>query len=260
MIRLVHLLKRQPGLSGEEFDRLWRERMGPEFAAQQVHLDLLRHVQTCRTASTAALDAAALADRGAMLPPVDGVAESCWPSETALQAVLASVEGRRRLAQLAHALADIADTASSPLWLAHEFPQISTSLQRTVAGARTGIVKVHFALRPLAHLGEAEAQTYWLTRHGPLVRSHASVRGALAYCQVHRTPSALTNELAAIFGAPVGDFIGHAEAWFDQSAPRTGPEAQAAKAAAVDDERNFIDWSRSNFLAGKERVYVDRDW
>lgn len=260
MISLVHLLKRRPDLSGEEFDRLWRDRMGPEFAAQQVHLDLLRHVQTCRTASTASLDAAALADRGAMLPPADGVAESWWSSEGALQAVLASADGRRRLTQLADALADIADLASSPLWLAHEYPQISTSLQRIVAGARTGVVKVHFALRPLAHLGEAEAQNYWLTRHGPLVRSHAPSRGALAYNQVHRTPSALTAELAEIFGSPAGDFIGHAEAWFDQSAPPTGPEANAAKAAAVEDERNFIDWTRSNFLAGKERVYVDRDW
>ena len=260
MIRLVHLLKRRPGSSGEEFDRLWRDRMGPEVAAQQVCLDMVRHVQTCRTASTTPIEVAAQADRGTMVPASDGIAESWWSSEGALQAVLASADGRRRLAQLADALADIADPASSPLWLAHEYPQVSTSPQRIVAGARTGVAKVHFSLRPLAHLGDAEAQTYWLTRHGPLVRSHAPARGTLAYCQVHRTPSALTAELAAIFGSPAGEFIGHAEAWFDQSVPRTGPEADAAKAAAVEDERNFIDWTRSTFLAGKERVYVDRDW
>jgi EthD domain len=260
MIRLVHLLKRQSGQSSDAFDPLWRDRMGPAFAAEQVDLGIIRHVQTCRTDSTAPFEAAAQVDRGVMLPPADGIAETWWSSETALQAVVESANGRRRLAQLADGLSEIADMASSPLWLAHEYPQVCTSPQRIIAGARTGVVKVHFALRPLAHLGDAEAQTYWLTRHGPLVRSHAPARGALAYTQVHRSPSPLTAELAAIFGSPTGDFIGHAEAWFDRSAPRTGPEADAAKAAAVSDERNFIDWPRSTFLAGKERVFVDRDW
>jgi hypothetical protein len=115
-------------------------------------------------------------------------------------------------------------------------------------------------LRPLAPLNEAGAQTYWLTNHGPLVRSHAPARGALAYNQVHRAPGLLTSEIAEIFGSPAGDYIGHAEAWFDRSNPRTGPEADAAKVAAITDERNFIDWSRSTFLAGKERVFIERDW
>jgi hypothetical protein len=260
MIRLVHLLKCQPGLSGEAFDLAWRDRIGPAFAGSQVQLGILRHVQTCRSASTAPLEAAAQADRAAMLPPADGVAESWWPSQDALAALLASADGRRGLEKLAGRLAEIADPAASPLWLAHEYPQVATSAARIHAGVRTGVVKVHFALRPCAHLGEAEAQAYWLTRHGPLVRSHALARGALAYCQVHRTHSPLTAELAAIFGAPVGDYIGHAEAWFDRSVSRSGPEADAAKAAAIADERNFIDWSRSSLLAGKERVFVERDW
>lgn len=260
MIRLVHLLKHRPQLPADEFDRLWRDRIGPAFAAQQVHLDMLRHVQTSRTASTEGFEAAAQADRAALVPPYSGIAETWWPSQAALQTVLAAADGRQRLARLAESLAELADPASSPLWLAHEYPQVSTSPQRIVAGVRSSIVKIHFALRPLAPLGEAEAQTYWLTNHGPLVRSHAPARGALAYNQVHRAPSPLTAELAAIFGSPAGDFIGHAEAWFDRSNPRTGPEADAAKAAAITDERNFIDWSRSSFLAGKERVFVDRDW
>ena len=260
MIRLVHLVKRQPGLSGEEFDRLWRDRMGPAFAAQQVHLDIARHVQTYRGATTAPLETAAQQDRGAMLPPVDGIAESWWGSEDALHAVLASPDARRRLAQLAETLAEITDPAVSPLWLAHDHPQVATGAMQVVAGARTGVVKVHFAVTPLAHLGAAEAQRYWLTRHGPLVRSHAAARGALAYNQVHRAANPLTAELAAIFGASTGDFTGHAEAWFDRSVPRSGPEADAAKAAAVADERQFIDWTRSSYLAGKERVFIDRDW
>jgi EthD domain len=260
MIRLVHQLKRQLHLSGDAFDQFWRDQMGPAVAAQQVHLGIFRHVQTCRTDSTASIETAAQVDRGVMLTPADGIAECWWPSETALLTVMTSASGRRRLAQLAETLSEIADMAASPLWLAHEYPQVCTSPERIVAQGRSGVVKVHFALRPQAHLSDSEAQTYWLTRHGPLVRSHAPARGALAYCQVHRTPSPLTAELAAIFGAPAGDFIGHAEAWFDRSVPRAGPEADAAKTAAMEDERYFIDWTRSSFLAGKERVFVERDW
>ncbi len=260
MIRLVHLLKRQPGLSGEAFDERWRDKIGPAFAAEQVQLAMLRHVQTCRSADTAPLEEAAQEDRGAMLPPADGIAETWWASEEALADVLASGKARRGLEQLAGAMAELADPSASSLWLAHEYPQVATSPTRIVAGARSGVVKVHFALRPLGHLDEAEAQKYWLTRHGPVVRSHAPARGALAYCQVHRIDSPLTAALSAIFGSPAGDFIGHAEAWFDRSVPRSGPEADAAKAAAVADERNFIDWTRSSFLAGKERIFVERDW
>jgi EthD domain len=260
MIRLVHLLKRRSDLSAGEFDRLWCDQIGPAFAAEQVRLEMIRHVQTCRTASTDAFEAAAQADRAALEPPHDGIAETWWSSEAAMQAVLASADGRQRLERLAEQLEELVVPASSPLWLAHEYPQVATSPLRIVAGARSGVVKIHFALRPLAPLSEAEAQTYWLTHHGPLVRSHAPARGALAYNQVHRAASPLAAELAALFGSPIGDYIGHAEAWFDRSSPRTGPEADAAKAAAIADERNFVDWSRSTFLAGKERVFVDRDW
>ncbi|WP_068076708.1 EthD domain-containing protein [Novosphingobium lentum] len=260
MIRLVHLLKRRADVSAADFDRQWRDVMGPAFAAEQTHCAIVRHVQTWRGDTTAAIEAAAQADRGAMESAADGVAETWWSSEDALRSVLASADARQRLARLAEALADLTEPGGSPLWLAHEYPQVLTGPQRVVAGARTGVVKVHFALRPLPQLTDADARGWWLTRHGPLVRSHAAARGALAYTQVHRTPSPLTAELAAIFGAPEGDYMGHAEAWFDRLSPRTGPEADAAKAAAVADERRFIDWTRSTFLAGKERVFVDRDW
>lgn len=150
--------------------------------------------------------------------------------------------------------------ASSPFWLAHEYPQVSVFRERTVARPKTGIIKVHFSLRPLPRLTPAQVQHYWRTVHGPLVRSHAVARGMLCYQQVHRCDSTLIDEMRAARGTKAEDYIGHAEAWFDRLVTRAGPEATAAEAAALDDERQFIDWTRSSFLVGKELMFVERDW
>ena len=121
-------------------------------------------------------------------------------------------------------------------------------------------MRLHFAFHQLPHLSVAEAQTYWLTRHGPLVRSHSAARGLIAYNQVHRFDTPLTAGFASARGVAIEPYIGHAESWFDRSIMQDGPERHAASAAAVADERNFIDWSRSTIFIGKELLFVDRDW
>ena len=65
------------------------------------------------------------------------------------------------------------DLPQSPLWLAYEYPQINP-IEPVVARERSGIVKLHFPLRALAEQTLDEAQLYWRTSHGPLIRSHAA--------------------------------------------------------------------------------------
>lgn len=259
MIRTISLLRRHAGTSPDAFGAACRDELGPLVAAHQVRLGVLRYVQTHRDLASAELEAAARSKRGGMEAPYDSIEEYWFASDETLGATLAGSQGRGALDELWAVTARICDLAASPLWFAHEYPQVSVQRERVVARARTGVVKVHLPLRPLASLSDAEARRYWLTVHGPLVRSHSVARGSLCYQQVHRYDSALARELAARRGCRVLDYLGHAEAWFDRLVPRSGAEAAAAEAAAIDDERAFIDWSRSNFLVGKELVYVDRD-
>jgi len=256
MIRLVHLLKRNPNMSANEFNRWLRDEHGPLVAYHQATLRIVRYVQTHRNESTLPLEQQTSEARGGIQPPYDALAETWWDSEQDIESIL----GSKAYGEiLAHEQLGV-DQRSSPLWFADEYPQVATQPQRVVASSKSGIVKIHFAINHVPTMSLAEGQRYWLTRHGPLIRSMAPARGMAAYTQVHRVESPLSDQLRTLHGSEAEPYMGHAEAWFDRSVARTGAEAVTAAARAIEDEKVFIDLPRSTCLFGKELVFVDRDW
>jgi uncharacterized protein (TIGR02118 family) len=255
MIRLVYLLRRKPELSLDEFHRLWRDEHGPLVAFHQVRLDILRYTQSHRVDDPAS-EATRMA-RG-MEPAYDGVAEVWWDSEEALTAASTSEAGRRAAAEVLADEARFIDLPASPLWLAHEYPQINPGPEPLVAHPKSPLVKLHYPLRHPPTMSLEAARTYWRTRHGPLVRATAATRGTLRYIQVHRYESPLEAELRASRGTAVEPYMGHAEAWRDRSVSRGSPEAEAGQRAAREDEAKFIDFTRSTIWVGKEHTLVDR--
>ena len=105
---------------------------------------------------------------------------------------------------------------------------------------------------------EEQARHYWLTQHGPIVRSHAAAAGMLCYRQVHRANSPLDEALQKSRGTQVESYLGHAEAWVDRATAPATAEARLANATFIEDEHNFIDMGRSTFLFGKEHTFIDR--
>ena len=256
MIRLVFLLRRAPHLSLEEFQAYWRDAHGPLVASHATSLGLLRYVQV--HALDDEMDARMAAQRdGVMEPRYDGVAELWWESEEELAAAGATPAGRAAGAALLDDERGFIDLAHSPLWLAHEYPQINP-WPEVVARPRSSIVKLYFPLRHLPSLTFDEAQRYWRVHHGPKIRRQAPASGLLRYQQVHRYESPLEAALQAARGTVTDAYTGHAEAWFDRSVVRTNAEARTASAVAVADERTFIDFGRSTMWIGKEHVIVDR--
>jgi hypothetical protein len=261
MIRLVHMLRRKPGLSPRDFAAIWRDSNGPLVASLQTDLDLVRYVQLHPDPAALGLDTKAAEARGGMEQPFDGIAEYWWKSADALAAALSTGAGASGADRLVASEREFVDLPASPLWFATEFPQVATGLYRPVARLRSSIMRLHFALRARDGLGDAETKRYWLEDHGPLIRSHAPARGLLAYNQVHRRDSPLEAVFRESRGTVADAYLGHAESWFerpDGSAPR--PEQQSAIDAAIEDERAFIDWRASTILVGKELLFVDREW
>ena len=127
--------------------------------------------------------------RRGMEPPYDGVAEVWWESEEALAAASASDAGRRANAEVLADEAGFIDLPASPLWLAHEYPQINPGPEPLVAHPKSSLVKLHYPIRHPPTMTMEEAQTYWRTMHGPLVRSSSGAGGILRYIQVHRYES-----------------------------------------------------------------------
>jgi len=123
-------------------------------------------------------------------------------------------------------------------------------------------VKLVFCARRLAHLSAEEFQDYWLNTHGPLVRSHAATLGIRRYVQTHTDirNAGIQQAMAASRGAPEA-FDGVAELWWDSiesfAASAGTPEGRAASRELLEDERRFIDHSRSPLWIAEEHTIVE---
>ncbi len=256
MIRLVFVLRKKSHLSLAEFHDYWRNKHGPLVASFASDLNILRYVQT-HTLEDPANEAAQSA-RGNMEPHYDGVAELWWSTEAELEAAMASPEGQAAGAALLADEATFIDLPQSPLWMAYEYPQVNPSPENVVAHVKSNIVRVFFPLRHQSHLSEEQARHYWLTQHGPIVRSHAQAAGTLCYRQVHRANSPIDAGLQEARGTQVESYLGHAEAWVDRGRAPNTEEAKLANRTFIEDEHNFIDMNRSTLWFGKEHTIIDR--
>jgi uncharacterized protein (TIGR02118 family) len=256
MIRLVFALRKKPDMTREEFQEYWLTRHAPLVASVSTGLDIHRYVQT-HTLTDSANEAAQKA-RGEMEPAYDGVAELWWKSEKELEQTLQTKPAQRAAAALLDDEAKFIDLPNSPLWFAYEYPQINPVPEDIVAKPKSNVVRIFFPLRHQSQINEEDARHYWLTHHGPIVRSHGPASGTLCYRQVHRANSALDSDLQTSRGTIAESYLGHAEAWIDRGVmPRTD-EAQRASAAFIEDEHNFIDMNRSTIFFGKEHTIIDK--
>ena len=123
------------------------------------------------------------------------------------------------------------------------------------------MIKLTFCLVRLPHLTRPQFQDYWFNTHGPLVASVAETLLIRRYVQLHSLPAEASAPIRASREAP-DEFDGVAELWFDslEAIVENGrrPEAQAAGAMLLEDERKFIDLPKSPLWWGEEKVVVGR--
>ena len=121
------------------------------------------------------------------------------------------------------------------------------------------MIKLTFCLVRLPHLTREAFQAYWRGTHAPLVASVAETLQIRRYVQLHSLPVEANEAFRATRQAPP-EFDGVAELWFDSldALAENGrrPEAQAAGALLLEDERRFIDLPKSPLWWGQERVIV----
>lgn len=125
------------------------------------------------------------------------------------------------------------------------------------------MIKLTYCLHRLPSLTREEFQHYWRETHAPLVAAAKDALGIRRYVQCHTVDSAVAEGTADGRGMPHGegeDYDGVAELWFDSE------EAVAAMTATeeglrhahilLEDERNFIDFSRSRAFIGRENEVI----
>ena len=257
MIRLIYPLRRKAGMSREDFQQYWRDVHGPLVAQHSTTLAIHRYIQL-HTLDDPINDALAEA-RGGTEPEYDGVAELWWQHENDL-AAFGTAAGQAAGTELLEDEKNFIDLANSPLWFAYEYPQVNPS-EYTVATQHSPLVKLFYCLRQPASQSLEACQHYWRTHHGPLIRSVSTGFRMQRYLQVHYTPHEFEPQLTGPRGTQVPPYMGQAEAWFsraDLMAMANVPEANRAMEIAIEDEKHFIDFTRSAIFIGKERVFIDR--
>lgn len=122
------------------------------------------------------------------------------------------------------------------------------------------MIKLVYCLRRLPALSREEFQRYWRQTHGPLVRDRAATLGIKRYVQVHTLESPLNEALRASRGSDPDIFDGVAELWWDSaeafSAGASTPEGRQAARELYEDEKRFIDFSRSIAFVAQEQAFV----
>jgi len=109
-------------------------------------------------------------------------------------------------------------------------------------------MKLVYCLRRLVSLSPQEFLDYWHTNHAPLVRERAAALRIRRYEQSHPVSSPVAEMAAVSRGAPE-PFDGIASLWFDSvddfQAVGATPEGRQAARELLEDERRFIDLTRS---------------
>lgn len=121
------------------------------------------------------------------------------------------------------------------------------------------MIKLTFCLTRRSEFTRESFQDYWFNTHAPLV---ASVKDALRirrYVQMHSLPLDVSADTRASRGGPEG-YDGVAELWWDSfddlAANADNPAAREAGRLLLEDEKRFIDLSKSPLWWGQERVII----
>ena len=120
------------------------------------------------------------------------------------------------------------------------------------------MIKLTFCLVRLPHLTRDDFQTYWRETHAPLVASVQDVLRIRRYVQMHSLPLEASAGIRETRGGPEG-YDGVAELWwdsFEDMASADNPKAVEAGRLLLEDEKKFIDLSRSPLFWGAEHVVI----
>jgi EthD domain len=124
------------------------------------------------------------------------------------------------------------------------------------------MIKIVFCLRKLVRLTTEQFQRHWLDIHAPLVHKHHQVLRIARYVQFHSAFGPIEKKLRAFRNSPE-PYDGVAEIWYEsREALGTlgeNPEARAAIRELLEDEKRFVDHSRSPIWLGQEKVIISTE-
>jgi len=120
------------------------------------------------------------------------------------------------------------------------------------------MIKLIMCLTRRSDLSREEFREYWMNNHGPFFMSNAEAMGAKKYVQSHTIDSPLNEGMRASRGM-LPEYDGVAEVWFESEEAlmegMSSPEGQKLGALLLEDEKNFIDHSKSSAFIVTEHEF-----
>lgn len=118
------------------------------------------------------------------------------------------------------------------------------------------MIKLIYCLRRLPHLSREEFQDHWLEHHAQFRRRLKSLRRYVQYHTLAHDP--IREAMAQAGEGAVEPFDGVSIGWWDNlEALKAGMDHSPDVAAALEDEKLFIDHSRSLACLTREQVIVE---
>ncbi|MDB5969946.1 MAG: hypothetical protein JWQ90_2396 [Hydrocarboniphaga sp.] len=121
--------------------------------------------------------------------------------------------------------------------------------------------KIVFCLHRLEALSHQDFLDYWYGKHAPLVRQHAETTGLIKYVQSHGLAHPVDELLNRGRKGPAA-YDGVAELYYRSAEALLltikDRSAHAAGIALLEDEKRFIDLSRSPLFVCEERAIIPR--
>lgn len=120
------------------------------------------------------------------------------------------------------------------------------------------MIKLVMCLTRHPDITREEFKEYWMDKHGPFFMSNAETMGAKKYVQSHTINTPLNEGMKASRGM-MPEYDGVAEVWFESEEAliegMSSPEGQKLGALLLEDEKNFIDHSKSSAFIVTEHEF-----
>lgn len=120
------------------------------------------------------------------------------------------------------------------------------------------MIKFVMCLTRHPDLSREAFKDYWKNKHGPFFMKNADAMGAKRYIQSNTLDTPLNQGLRSSRGM-LPEYDGVAEVWFESEdaliAGMSSPEGQKLGAALLEDEKKFIDHSRSSAFIVEEQEF-----
>lgn len=254
MIKLVYVLARREDVPAARFYHYWLNTHGPLVRERAGAIRARKYVQSHLIDSD--LSEAFRAPRG-MLRPAAGITEVWWDSLDDFKRGFESAEGARAALDLAEDEANFIDFRNSSIFLTEEH-LIFDWTDRHPLGPDT--VKITYLLQGRQGMTDAEVHKTWHDDHGPLVRSLVGPLNMRKYIQSHTIEPDYARAVFSTRGVQA-PLTGITEVWTESTdaliSGSDNAEGRRVGEMLIEDERRFVDLSRSRCFLSKEHLIFD---